>query len=84
MAVGVIRWRMLDNDDDPNLAWLLELRLKARGNRRSMQLIDRCLVLIARSPPASLAEHEVLRAEVQAIADTLALTYGAPSSCVLN
>ena len=84
MAIGVVRWRMLDNDDDPNLAWLLELRLKARGNRQAMQLIDRCLALIALTPPTSLAEHEALRAEVQVIADTLALIYGAPRSHVLT
>ncbi|HEX7948279.1 MAG TPA: hypothetical protein VF495_26675 [Phenylobacterium sp.] len=77
---------MVDDDDtvDPNLAWLLELRLRSRGNRPATQIIDRCLALCALNPPASLADLESLQAEIQAIADTLALTYGAPQARVLS
>lgn len=82
----MVRLVMVDDDDaaDPNLAWLLELRLRSRGNLRATQIIDRCLALCSLNPPTSLADRKSLQAEAQAIADTLALTYGAPRSRVLN
>lgn len=82
----MVRSVMVDDDDagDPGLAWLLDLRMRSRGNRRATQIIDRCLALCALDPPASLAEHRSLQAEVQAIADTLALTYGAPRTRLLS
>lgn len=76
----------MDNEDccNPGLAALLELRLRARGNPKARRIIDRCLVLCAQNPPADATELKQVMEAVRAIADELALTYGAPRTRALH
>lgn len=66
-----------------DVAWLLELRLRARGNPEGRAIVDRCLSLVARA--ASTADADELKAiavEVRRLEDDLALCYGAPKRAV--
>ena len=70
---------------DRHLARLLELRLATRGNPEGRAIVDRCLLLIARAQATSnpLSAEEIER-EITAIADELALRYGAPKGTLVN
>ncbi|MBU1516512.1 MAG: hypothetical protein KKE02_24265 [Alphaproteobacteria bacterium] len=67
------------------MAWLLELRLRARGNPEGRAIVDRCLALVARA--ASTSDPEELKAiatEVRRLDDDLALRFGAPKRAVVQ
>lgn len=64
--------------------YLISLRLRARGNRDAVALIDRCLQLIARAQDEGGLEPDAIDREVKRVADELALRYGAPKSAVLQ
>jgi len=70
---------------DRHLARLLELRLATRGNPEGRAIVDRCLLLLTRAKastnPPTAAEIE---REITAIADELALRYGAPKGTLVN
>ena len=68
----------------PALAYLLELRLKLRGNPEGTAIVDRCLALVARAEDADPATLAALYREAAAVGDTLALRFGAPRSTVLQ
>lgn len=65
--------------EDP-LAYLLALRLRARGRPEALEVIDRALAVAGRARTADAEELRRLEAEVQAIAEALALRYGAPAA----
>jgi len=67
----------------PGMPELLELRLRARGNREALSIIDRCIVLACRAAAGS-EKGEEISAETEAIAMELALRYGAPRGAVLQ
>ncbi|TAJ71386.1 MAG: hypothetical protein EPO51_13900 [Phenylobacterium sp.] len=69
---------------DENIAYLLELRLKLRGNREGLAIVDRCLRLIARAADADGDTLRALEAEVAALGDELALRFGAPGAISLH
>jgi IS5 family transposase len=60
------------------LAYLLDLRLRCRGNREAMALVDRCLLLLARAQTASAAELQQLEAEFETLRSELIVRFGAP------
>jgi hypothetical protein len=67
------------------LAYLLELRLRARSNPEALGIVDRALSILARADgAANLAAMDGLRAEVQRLEDDLALCYGAPRAATLQ
>lgn len=63
---------------DEALAYLLELRLRCRGNPEAMALVDRCLALLARAETADAAELQQLEAEIEALRVELADRFGPP------
>lgn len=69
---------------DELVAHFLELRLRVRHNREARALVDRCLALIARSKGADADELRALSRDVDALADDLALRFGAPKTAVLQ
>lgn len=69
---------------DANLAYLLDLRIRTRGNPRARAIVDRCLALIARAETADLTERLELYREVAELADHLALRFGAPSTATVQ
>lgn len=69
---------------DPALSYLLELRLRTRGNPEARALVDRCLALLAQAESADPETLEALHREVQKIGDGLALRFGAPKSAALQ
>jgi hypothetical protein len=64
------------------LAYLLDLRLRCRGNPEAMALVDRCLALLARAETADAAELQELEAVIEAIRLELAARFGPPSDLV--
>lgn len=64
------------------LAYLLDLRLRCRGNREAMALVDRCLLLLARAQTAGAAELQQLEAEFEALRSELVERFGPPSGFV--
>ena len=64
------------------LAYLLDLRLRCRGNREAMALVDRCLLLLSRAQTASAAELEQLEAEFETLRCELAERFGPPPEFV--
>jgi len=75
-------------DADPSFAeclqWLLELRLKVRGNAYATEIVDRCLAVCGKAGTTDPAVLRELEAEVAAIADSLAMKFGAPRDRLLN
>ena len=66
--------------DDEAVGYFLELRLRMRGNPEGRAVVDRCLSLIARAADADADALVALEREVQALADELALRFGAPKT----
>jgi hypothetical protein len=64
------------------LAYLLDLRLRCRGNREAMALVDRCLLLLSRAQTAGAAELQQLEAEFDALRAELVARYGPPQGIV--
>lgn len=64
------------------LAHLLDLRLRCRGNREAMALVDRCLLLLSRAQTAGAAEIQQLEAEFEALRGELVERYGPPPEFV--
>ena len=67
---------------DP-LARLLELRLRYRRNPQARALVDRCLMLVAQACGAN-ADMAALDQDVTALADDLALRFGAPARATVQ
>ena len=68
-------------DDSPastDLAYLLELRLRVRGNAEARAFVDRCIALTDAAAKADAETLKQLESEVVALADGLALRFGAP------
>ena len=63
---------------DEALAYLLDLRLRCRGNPEAMALVDHCLALLARAETADAAELQQLEAEIEALRVELADRFGPP------
>lgn len=78
--------RVFDTDPDfPEcLAWLLELRLRVRGDRESLAIVDRCIAICGKATSADPADMARLNAQLSEIADTLALQFGAPKNAALQ
>jgi hypothetical protein len=66
------------------VAWLLELRVKVRGNREATAIVDRSLALVAQAEAAEPDALAGLMDEVQRLGDELALWFGAPKAAVLQ
>lgn len=49
---------------DDALAYLLELRLRCRGNPEAMAIVDRCLALLAQAERADGEELQRIEAEI--------------------
>ena len=64
------------------LAYLLDLRLRCRGNPEGMALVDRCLALVARAQTAGGEELPQLDAEFEALRCELAERFGPPPDFV--
>lgn len=64
------------------LAYLLDLRLRCRGNPEAMALVDRCLALLARAETADAGELQQLEAEIEALRVELANRFGPPPGFV--
>lgn len=60
------------------LAYLLDLRLRCRGSREAMALVDRCLLLLSRAQTASAAELQQLEAEFEELRAELTERFGPP------
>lgn len=60
------------------LAYLLDLRLRCRGNPDATALVDRCLTLLAQAETADAAELQQLEAEIEALRVELADRFGPP------
>lgn len=66
------------------LAYLLDLRIRCRGNRHVTALVDRCLSLLARAETAEGGELQHLEAEVEAIRAELAERFGPPPDFLVH
>lgn len=64
------------------LSYLLDLRLRCRGNPGAMALVDRCLALLARAESADAVELPQLEAEIEALRVELAERFGPPPAFV--
>lgn len=64
------------------LAYLLDLRLRCRGNREAMALVDRCLLLLSRAQTAGAAELQQLEAEFEGLRAELVERLGRPPEFV--
>ena len=74
----------MPEDTDEAVAYFLELRVRVRHSREARALVDRCLALIARADRADKHELRALYGEVDALADELAIRFGAPKTAVLQ
>lgn len=61
---------------DEYLAYFLDLRLRVRGLRDALAIVDRCIGLIARADGASAAEVEALQREVEDLRADLEARFG--------
>lgn len=66
------------------LAYLLDLRVRARGNPEGLALIDRAIAILGRARTATPDELAQLHREVHRLADDLARRYGAPKRAVVH
>ena len=64
------------------LAYLLDLRLRCRGSREAMALVDRCLLLLSRAQTAGAAELQELEAEFEGLRAELVDRFGPPREFV--
>jgi hypothetical protein len=62
------------------LAYLLELRLRCRGNPETRALVDRCLALLAQAERADGEELKRIEAEIETLRTELAARFGPPRS----
>jgi hypothetical protein len=62
------------------LAYLLELRLRCRGNPDARALVDRCLALLAQAERADGEELQRIEAEIETLRTELAARFGPPGS----
>jgi hypothetical protein len=60
------------------LAYLLELRLRCRGNPEARAIVDRCLALLARAERADGEELQRIEAEIETLRTELAARFGPP------
>lgn len=67
--------------EDP-LAYLLELRLRCRGNPEATAIVDRCLALLARAEHADGEELQRIEAEIETLRAELAVTFGPPGGAL--
>jgi hypothetical protein len=65
---------------EDSLAYLLELRLRCRGDREAMAIVDRWLALLARAERADGAELQRIEAEIETLRAELAARFGPPGS----
>lgn len=63
---------------DDALAYLLELRLRCRGNPEATAIVDRCLALLARAEHADGEELQRIEAEIETLRTELAARFGPP------
>jgi hypothetical protein len=63
---------------EESLAYLLDLRLRCRGNPDGMALVDRCLALLAQAETADAAELQQLEVDIEALRVELADRFGPP------
>lgn len=64
------------------LAYLLDLRLRCRGNREATALIDRCLALLAQAECTDAAALARLESEIETLRTELAERFGPPQNVV--
>lgn len=64
------------------LAYLLALRLRCRGSREALALVDRCLLLLARAQTAGATELQQLEAEFETLRSELIERFGPPQDIV--
>ena len=64
------------------LAYLLALRLRCRGSREALALVDRCLLLLARAQTAGGTELQQLEAEFETLRSELIERFGPPQDIV--
>jgi hypothetical protein len=64
------------------LTYLLELRLRCRGNPEATAIVDRGLALLARAETADAAEMERIEADLERLRVDLAERFGAPPTLV--
>lgn len=60
------------------LAYLLELRLRCRGNPEARAIVDRSLALLARAERADGEELQRIEAEIETLLTELAARFGPP------
>lgn len=58
------------------LAYLLDVRLRCRGDREATALVDRCLSLLARAEAADEEGRRVINAEIESARSELAERFG--------
>lgn len=63
---------------EDTLAYLLDLRLRCRGNPDGKAIVDRCLALLAQAETADAAELQQLEVEIEALRVELADRFGPP------
>ena len=69
---------------DSNVAYLLELRLRSRGNPEARAIVDRCLRLIAQAQSLTGPSPAELDDELARLADDLALRFGPPRTIAVQ
>jgi hypothetical protein len=71
-------------DPGPEIAQLLEFRLRARGDPAMRALVDHCLGLVCRARSAAPDEMAQLVEAALAIEQDLALRFGAPKGAFVQ
>jgi hypothetical protein len=66
------------------LGYFLDLRVRVRGRREAIAIVDRCLAVIARAQAAPAAEMPALEAEVEALRADLEVRFGPRAPVVVH